>query len=203
MNLRRVHITILKCPQGHFSTRATIRILRANEEYRKLSAPKNLISFILIQGSKLTLANSQNASDFDNLRVRKISTSKRLRVRIIHVSQTKGNNLLVVSPVCQRKKILVPKLCKCTKKITSSPVNCSTLSSLRTPVRAALLTILSQHYSSSLQLSLGKLKSITLGFLAISSSCFHRLLSLAEDCFGLSDICSIGNICVGSLTARN
>ena len=52
------------------------------------------------QGSKVTLANSQNASDFDNLRVRKISTSKRLRVRIIHVSQTKGNNLLVVSPVC-------------------------------------------------------------------------------------------------------
>ena len=30
------------------------------------------------QGSKLTLANSQSASDFDNLRVRKISTSKRL-----------------------------------------------------------------------------------------------------------------------------
>ena len=56
--------------------------------------------FLGIQGSKLTLANSQNASDFDNLRVRKISTSKRLRVRIIHVSQTKGNNLLVVSPVC-------------------------------------------------------------------------------------------------------
>ena len=47
MNLRRVQITILKCPQGHFSTRATIRILRDNEEYRKLSAPKNLISFIV------------------------------------------------------------------------------------------------------------------------------------------------------------
>ena len=75
------------------------------------------------QGSKLTLANSQNASDFDNLRVRKISPSKRLRVRIIHVSQTKGNNLLVVSPVCQRKKILLAKLCKCTKKITSSPAH--------------------------------------------------------------------------------
>ena len=54
----------------------------------------------LSQGSKLTLVNSQNASDFDNLRVRKISTSKRLRVRIIHVSQIKGNKLLVVSPVC-------------------------------------------------------------------------------------------------------
>ena len=36
------------------------------------------------------LTNSQNASDFDNLRVRKISTSKLLRVRIIHVSQTFG-----------------------------------------------------------------------------------------------------------------
>ena len=59
-----------------------------------------LILILMIQGSKLTLANSQNVSDFDNLRVRKISTSKRLRVRIIHVSQTKGNNLLVVSPVC-------------------------------------------------------------------------------------------------------
>ena len=44
------------------------------------------------QDSKLTLANSQNASDFDNLRVRKISTSKRLRVRIIHVSQTFGES---------------------------------------------------------------------------------------------------------------
>ena len=61
---------------------------------------KRVIKNICQQGSKLTLANSQNASDFDNLRVRKISTSKRLRVRIIHVSQTKGNNLLVVSPVC-------------------------------------------------------------------------------------------------------
>ena len=44
------------------------------------------------QGSKLKLANSQNASDFGNLRVRKISTSKRQRVRIIHVSQTFGEN---------------------------------------------------------------------------------------------------------------
>ena len=44
------------------------------------------------QGSKLTLANLQNARDFDNLRVRKISTSKRLRVRIIHVSQTVGES---------------------------------------------------------------------------------------------------------------
>ena len=38
------------------------------------------------QGSKLTFATSQNASDFDKLRVRKIYTSKRLLVRIIHVS---------------------------------------------------------------------------------------------------------------------
>ena len=79
------------------------------------------LSNLQCQGSKLTLVNSQNASDFDNLRVRKISTSKRLRVRILHVSQTKGNNLLVVSPVCQWEKILLAKLCKCTKKITSSP----------------------------------------------------------------------------------
>ena len=40
------------------------------------------------QGSKLTHTNSQNANDFDNLRETKISTNKRLRVRIIHVSQT-------------------------------------------------------------------------------------------------------------------
>ena len=51
------------------------------------------------QGSKLMLANSQNVGDFDNLRVRKISTSKCLRVRIIHVSQTKGENLLTVTDV--------------------------------------------------------------------------------------------------------
>ena len=127
MTLRRVHITILKCPQGHVSTRGTIRIFRDNEECRKLSALFYCLSVI----------------------------------------------------------------------------NCSTLLSLRTPVRTALLTISSQHYSINLHLSRGKLKSFTLGFLAISSSCFHRLLSLAEDCFGLSDICSIGNICAGSLTARN
>ena len=44
------------------------------------------------QGSKLTHTNSQNANDFDNLRVKKISTNKRLRVRIIHVSQTFGES---------------------------------------------------------------------------------------------------------------
>ena len=68
----------------------------------------------------LRLARSQNASDCDNLRVRKISTSKRLRVRIIHVSKTFGKNLLVVSPVCYWKNVLLVKLCKWTEKITSS-----------------------------------------------------------------------------------
>ena len=53
--------------------------------------------------------------------MRKIATSKRLRVRIIHVYQTFGKNLLVISPVCQQKKILLAKLCKWTKKLTSSP----------------------------------------------------------------------------------
>ena len=102
-----------------------LKILQDTQRAKKVvSDGQELVDFAigLMQGSKLTLANSQNASDFDNLRVRKISTSKRLRVRIIHVSQTKGNNLLVVSPVCQRRKILLAKLCKCTKKITSSPV---------------------------------------------------------------------------------
>ena len=45
-----------------------------------------------VQGSKLTLGNLQNAGDFDNLRVRKLCTSKRLRVGIIHVSQTFGES---------------------------------------------------------------------------------------------------------------
>ena len=44
------------------------------------------------QGSKLTRTNSQNANDFDNLRVTKISTNKRLRVRTTHVSQTFGES---------------------------------------------------------------------------------------------------------------
>ena len=52
--------------------------------------------------------------------MRKIATSKRLRVRIIHVYQTFGKNLQVISPVCQQKKILLAKLCKWTKKLTSS-----------------------------------------------------------------------------------
>ena len=53
----------------------------------------------------------QNAGYFVNLHMRKISTSKRLRVRIIHVSQTFGKNLLV-------ETILLAKLCKWTEKLT-------------------------------------------------------------------------------------
>ena len=63
---------------------------------------------------------SQNASDFDNLQVKEMSTSKHLRVRIIHVSKAKGKNLLVVSLVASGK-ILPAKICKCTEKLTSSP----------------------------------------------------------------------------------
>ena len=74
------------------------------------------------EGSKSILANSQNASYFDNLRVRKISTCKGLRVRIMQIFQTFGKNLPVVSPICQWKKILLTKLCKWIKKLTSSPV---------------------------------------------------------------------------------
>ena len=44
------------------------------------------------QGSKLTHKKSQNANDFDNLRVTKISTNNCLRVRTIHVSQTFGES---------------------------------------------------------------------------------------------------------------
>ena len=50
---------------------------------RSMHNPTNLKR----QGSKLTLANSQNVSAFDNLQMRKISTSKRFQVRVIHVSQ--------------------------------------------------------------------------------------------------------------------
>jgi len=46
----------------------------------------------LIQGLKLTLANSQNASDFDTLRARKMPTNRCLQVRIIHFSQTFGSH---------------------------------------------------------------------------------------------------------------
>ena len=121
------------------------------------------------QVSKLTLANSQNASDFDKLRVREIYTSKRLLVRIIHVSQTCSRLLVAVRTTAKETKYLIPfslkisarqlavrninsnlyirygqwhfkgrefgcgltvwlwekilsaKLCKCTKKLTSSP----------------------------------------------------------------------------------
>ena len=53
---------------------------------------------VVLQGSKLALANLQNVSDFDNLRVRKISTSKHLSVRIIFVSQTFGESCLNTTP---------------------------------------------------------------------------------------------------------
>ena len=49
------------------------------------------------------LANLQNVSNFDSLQVRKISTNKSLQVRIIHVSQPFGKNLLA-------EKISVAKL---------------------------------------------------------------------------------------------
>ena len=73
------------------------------------------------QGSKLTLANSQNASYFNNLRLRKISTSKRLRVRIMQISQTFGKNLLLVSPSLLVGKLLLAELKKRIKKLTLSP----------------------------------------------------------------------------------
>ena len=53
------------------------------------------------------------AGEFGKLRVRKMSSSKLLRVRII---QTCGKNLLL-------EKILLAKLCKWTEKLTSSPVS--------------------------------------------------------------------------------
>ena len=62
------------------------------------------------QGSKLKLANWQNASDFVNLRLRKISTSKCLLVRIIHVSQTCSREVVVVRTTTKETKHLPPFL---------------------------------------------------------------------------------------------
>ena len=73
------------------------------------------------QGSKLALTNSQNASDFDKLQMRKISTSERLRIRIIDISQTFTENLLVVYTNLLVEKILLAKRCKWTEKLTLSP----------------------------------------------------------------------------------
>lgn len=47
-----------------------------------------IVMVMVMEGSKLTPATSRNASDLDKLRVRKISTSKRLLVKIVQVSQT-------------------------------------------------------------------------------------------------------------------
>ena len=55
------------------------------------------------------LVNSQNASYFDNLQVRKIASSKRLPVRIMQISQTFGKNLLVRSHQFAIGKILTDK----------------------------------------------------------------------------------------------
>ena len=62
------------------------------------------------QGSKLKLANWQNASDFVNLQVRKISTSKHLLARIIHVSQTCSREVVVVRTTTKETKHLPPFL---------------------------------------------------------------------------------------------
>ena len=68
------------------------------------------------------LTNSENASDFENLWVRKISTYKRLRVRVIHVSQQfkKGKEFASGLTSLLEEKMSLAKLCKCTKKLTSS-----------------------------------------------------------------------------------
>ena len=69
-----------------------------------------VVTFYLYQGSKLTLANSHNASDFDNLRVRKISTSKRLLFRIMYVSQTCSRKVVAVKTTAKDTKYLIPFL---------------------------------------------------------------------------------------------
>ena len=86
-----------------------------HEHYKKkLAEHSKNGSFIvkgkLMQGLKLKLANWQNASDFVNLRVRKISTSKRLLVKIIHVSQKCSREVVVVRTMTKETKHLPPFL---------------------------------------------------------------------------------------------
>ena len=82
----------------------------------------NICMIMVTQGSKLTQTCKMGVILISCERIRKISTSKHLPVRIIHVSQTFGKNF-VVSPVCLWKKSYWPKmkLCKWTEKLTSSP----------------------------------------------------------------------------------
>ena len=68
----------------------------------------------LQQGSKLMLANSRNASDFDNLQVRKISISKQVGVRIIHSAKHWKESAISLTGLLE-EKILLAKLCKWTE----------------------------------------------------------------------------------------
>ena len=80
--IKHVNREILGTRLGYFGSEYKIQSFHSfHEDERRELLTKN-------QGSKLTHTNSQNAKDFDNLRVTKISTNKRLRVRIIHLSQT-------------------------------------------------------------------------------------------------------------------
>ena len=81
---------------------------------------KNSYCSSTVQGSKLTLANSQNASDFDKLGVRKIFTSTRLRVDS-SMSPKHLKNFASGLTSLLVEKIFLDKLCKRTEKLTSSP----------------------------------------------------------------------------------
>ena len=63
------------------------------------------------------LTNSQNATNFDKLRVRKMYTGKLPGVRIINVSQTFASGLISLLV----EKILLVKLCMWNEKSISSP----------------------------------------------------------------------------------
>ena len=65
--------------------------------------------------------NANSQSYFENLRVRKISTNKRLRVGIMQISQTFGQNLLQCGLTnLLVEKILMAKIFKWIKNLTSS-----------------------------------------------------------------------------------
>ena len=92
---------------------------KKKNQFLLYSKRSNHIFIIEMPGSKLMLANSENATDFENLWVRKISTYKRLRVRVIHVSQQlfkKGKEFASDLTSLQEEKMFLAKLCKCRKK---------------------------------------------------------------------------------------
>ena len=82
--IKQVNREILGTRLGYFGSEYKI----AEQSFHSFHEDERRELLTKNQGSKLTHTNSQNANDFDNLRVTKISTNKRLRV----VCQTFGDS---------------------------------------------------------------------------------------------------------------